>query len=128
MHNVPKYNRSRKLVTEEEFLKGLLPNGQYSHLRLIQSKTNDLIFGKKYLMVTQTGFGIVKLCDLDYSDNEIQIYLQDVSSGIIQYFTIDINDNAFKFFLLGWDDIRKMVMDDTSYKSDDDKLLDFDFS
>jgi hypothetical protein len=128
MHNVPKYNRSRKHVTEEEFLEGLLPNGKYSHLRLILSKTNDLYFGKKFLMVTQTGFGIVKFCDLDYSDNEIQIYLQDASSGIIQHFAIDINDNAFKFFLLALDDIRKMIIDDTSYKSDDDKLLDFDFS
>lgn len=127
MHNVPIFNISRKNVTEEEFLEGLLPNGKYSHLRLILSKTNELYFGKKYLMVTQTGFGVVKLCDLDYSDNEIQIYLQDVGSGIIQHFSIDVNDNAFRFFLLAWDDIRKMVMDDTKCKPDDDKLLDFDF-
>ena len=79
-------------------------------------------------MVTQTGFGVVKLCDIDYTDNEVQIYLQNVSSGIIQYFTIDINENAFRFFLLAWDDIRKMVMDDTCCKINDDKLLDFDFS
>ena len=127
MNNVPCFNRSRKNVTEEEFLKGLLTDGQYSHLRLILSKTSDLYFGEKFLMVTQTGFGIVKFCDLDYSDKEIQIYLQDVNSGIIQHFSIDINDNVFRFFLLGWNDIRKLVMDDTSYKSDDDKLLDFDF-
>jgi hypothetical protein len=127
MLNVPCFNRSRKNVTEEEFLEGLLPNGEYSHLRLILSKTNNCQFGKKYLMVTQTGFGIVKLCDIDYSDNEIQIYLQDISSGIIQHFSIDVNDNVFRFFLLAWDDIRKMVLDDTNCKPDDDKLLDFDF-
>ena len=128
MHNVPIFNSSRRNVTEEEFLEGLLTKGKYAHLRLILSKTDNCQFGKKYLMVTQNGFGIVKFCDLDYSDNELQIFLQDIQSGIIQQFSIDINDNVFRFFLLAWDDIKKMVMDDINCKPDDDKLLDFDFS
>ena len=128
MNNVPNPHRSRRNVTEDEFLEGLLPNGKYSHLRLILSKTDNCQFGKMYLMVTQSGFGIVKFCDLDYCDNNIQIYLQEVSSGIIQHFSIDVNDNAFRFFLLSWDDIIKMVSDNTSSKPDDGNLLDFDFS
>jgi hypothetical protein len=128
MNIVPTFNRSRKNVTEEEFLEELLPNGKYSHLHLMLSKTENCQFGKEYLMVTQTGFGLVKLCDLDFIDNEIQIYLQDVSSGIIQHFSIDINDNMFRFFLLAWDDIKKMVPDDNDCKSNNGDLLDFDFS
>jgi hypothetical protein len=99
-------------TTFAELCEELLPNGKYSHLRLILTKNNNRKFGQQYLIVSQTGFGLVKLCDLDFRENQIHLELQVLPSAVMQHISFDIDDDRFMFLLVSWEDIIKMVMND----------------
>jgi hypothetical protein len=57
----------------EDLFSGLTGSGQYEHLRIILSKNNNHEFGQHYLYVSQSAFGKVKLCNLDFINNHIYI-------------------------------------------------------
>jgi hypothetical protein len=57
----------------EDLFSGLTGSTQYGHLRIILSKNNNHEFGQHYLYVSQSAFGKVKLCNLDFIDNHIYI-------------------------------------------------------
>ena len=53
--------------------------------------------------------------------------LQDVKTGIIKEISLDVNDQSFRFVLIQWNDIRKMVNEGTYPITSSDELLDFEF-
>ena len=111
----------------EELFSGLTGSGQYEHLRIILSKNNNHEFGQHYLYVSQSAFGKVKLVDIDLIDNHLYIELQDCSNGLFIHNSINIVEKEFKFLLISWEDIRKMVMDESQTKLNNNDLLEFDF-
>ena len=111
-----------------ELFSGLTEYGRYNHLRLILSKNDNRLLGQRYLIISSTSFGLVRLCDVDFDDNHVYFELQDVRTGMIKRVGEDIDDPAFGFLLISWQDIREMVMNESKNNLIlDDDLLEFDF-
>ena len=53
--------------------------------------------------------------------------IQDLKTGIIKEIFLDVNDQSFRFVLIQWNDIRKMVNEETNPKTSSDELLEFEF-
>ena len=100
---------------------------QYGHLRLILTKNNNHEYGQQYLMVTPTAFGVVKLIDIDFRENHIYIELLDCVTGTVKDISVDIDDDKFKFLLISWTDIKKIVLAENKTKFNHDELLDFNY-
>lgn len=111
----------------EEVLSGMTVYGKYDHLRIILSKNDNRQMGQKYLMITPSAFGAVKLLDIEYCENRICMALQDTCTGMIKTIHLDIDDPAFRFILVSMQDIRELLKGDNINKPIDDDLLDFDF-
>jgi hypothetical protein len=88
--------------TINELLLEMNPGGKYAHLQLILSKNDNRKPGQSYLMVTTSAFSLVKIIDLGFQDNVIQLTLMDSFDGIVNRFQIDINDKSFRFVLIPW--------------------------
>lgn len=123
----PEANINPSCHSFEAVLSGLTPSGEYDHLRLILSKNNNRSLGQTYLMVCRNTFGLVRILDIDYGENQICMALQDTCSGIIKNVHLDVNDPAFRFILVSMQDIVKMMMPDINTKQVSDDLLDFEF-
>jgi hypothetical protein len=78
-------------------------------------------------MVSRTSFGVVRLVDVRYYENHICMALQDIRTGKIKNVHLDINNPAFSFLLISWQDIRGMGITDRCDNLNHDDLLDFDF-
>jgi hypothetical protein len=111
----------------DELVSGLTVTGKYDHLRLILSKNDNQSLGQRYLMVSRTSFGLVRLCDVDFDDNHVYFDLQDISTGKVKRVPVDINDPAFGFLLISWADIRELVINKADSNLILDDLLEFDF-
>jgi hypothetical protein len=111
MGNVSDNDELYAKITGEELMTGFLQK-KYDHLQIILSKNNNRKIGQKYLMVTKSGFGVIKLNHIDFNNNEVHMDLQDESSDIVKHISLNINDEGFKFLLISWDDIVKMVIND----------------
>lgn len=110
-----------------ELFAELINSNQYEHLRLIMHRNNNREFGQIYLYVSQDAFGKVKLVDLNFVDNHIYIELQDCATKMFIHLSIDIADKEFKFLLISWQDIRKIVMDESQSKFSNQDLLEFEY-
>ncbi len=109
----------------EELLDGMTANGRYDYLRIILTKNGNRTIPQEYLMVTKKGFSLVKLKGVDYDSGRIHLDFECAATGDVKQIHLDIEDTDFKFILVSWQDLRKMVVDDCSCP--DDKLLDFEF-
>ncbi len=110
----------------EELLEGMTTKGKYDYLRIILSKNDNRTLGQKYLMATKHNFGLVKLLAVDFQENFIQMDFEDVTTGMVKQINFDVEDQEFKFMLVSWSDIKKMVLAENT-NIPDDKLLDFDY-
>jgi hypothetical protein len=113
--------------TIDELLLGMNPGGRYAHLQLILSKNDNRKPGQSYLMVTTTGFSLVKIIDLSFQDNVIQLTLMDSFEGIVNRFQIDLNDKSFHFLLIPWQDILDIHRETQVNWISESPLLDFEF-
>ena len=110
-----------------ELFAELINSNQYEHLRLILHRNQNREFGQTYLYVSKDAFGKVKLVDLDFVDNHIYIELQDCTTKMFIHQSIDVEDKEFKFLLISWQDLRKMVIDENQSKFNNQDLLEFDY-
>jgi hypothetical protein len=78
-------------------------------------------------MVTTTGFSLVKIIDIGFQDNVIQLTLMDSFSGTINQFSIDLNDKSFHFLLIPWQDIMEIHKQTQVNWISETPLLDFEF-
>lgn len=78
-------------------------------------------------MISRSGFGVVKLLDIDYGENQISMALQDISTGMIKNVQLNINDPAFRFVLISWQDIQAILKGEDINKPIEDDLLDFEY-
>jgi hypothetical protein len=114
-------------ISLEELLSGMTYSGQYGHLRVILTKNDDHRMGQKYLWVSRSAFGLVKLNDISFYDNKIHLEIEDVSSGLIKSISLDVNDDRFRFILISWQDIRGMVLAENKTIFNNDEILEFDY-
>ena len=123
--NSIEYNKKYKLNLDN-VLSGMTPSGQFEHLKIILSRViENPHFGQKYLMVTPTAFGVIKLNDLDLKDGKIILQMQDAYSNLEKQFELDINDTSFKFLLISWNDVKNMVQGDKNITTD--SLLELEY-
>lgn len=122
-----------KLSENDSFqvtLEDLLDNQKdYPHLQIVLSRAGHIKngIGKKYLMVTPTGFGIIKLLDLAFDGEYIILNLQDCTDGNQRHIPININDTSFKFLLIYWDNIKDIVMEEILTNNNKDDMLEIEF-
>ncbi|MCB8999328.1 MAG: hypothetical protein H6540_04570 [Bacteroidales bacterium] len=115
-------------------LKGLIeriasnPNG-FDHLRIFlkRDERTDWFENSDYLMVTPTSMGKVRLIDIDVEENLIILTVLDCKTDLTGNVRIDINNIHPQTFFIRWQDVRQMVLDETTTRFDNDELLEFDF-
>lgn len=111
----------------KELIDGLESGTKYDHLRIILTKNDNRSFGQKYLMVTTSAFGVVKLLDLNVDDDQVFLSLQDAYTGVTKKVSIDVDDDTFKFILISWDDIIAMTRQTKENLGSDSTILEFDY-
>lgn len=125
--NETEQNIYPKSLSIDELFVGMNPDGKYAHLQLILSKNDNRNPGQSFLMVTTSAFSLVKIIDLTFQDNSILITLMDSFSGVINLFTIDINDKSFQFILIPWQDIIDIHKQTQINWVTESPLLEFEF-
>ncbi len=95
----------------EKLLHRMKDSNTYDHLKIILSKNNYRNIGQRYLMVTRDGFGIVRLLDVDYSNQGVVMELEDVETGLVKKVTLNVEDRGFKLVLISWGDVLDMLED-----------------
>jgi hypothetical protein len=123
----PEANINTSCHSFEAVLSGLTVSDRYDHLRLILSKNYHPELGQKYLMVSRTSFGLVRLIDVDFSGNKIQMDLEDIRAGLIKRIYLNIDDHTFHFLLISLKDIQQIVKTEIVHKTGSEDLLEFDF-
>jgi hypothetical protein len=118
-------NPERPLL--KELIDGLESGTKFDHLRIILTKNDNRSFGQKYLMVTTSAFGVVKLLDLNVGDDQVFLSLQDTNTGIAKKVPIDVNGTAIQFLLISWDDIIAMTRQTKENLGSDSTILEFDY-
>ena len=77
-------------------------------------------------MVTKHSFGVIKLLNVDFKENYIQMKVECLGTGMVKQIYLDVEDQAFRFLLINWDDIRGLVVEENKINSEDE-LLEFDY-
>jgi len=101
----------------------------FEHLKIFLNRNgkSNCLQDKEYLMVTPNVFGKVKVLDLKVNADYIIIEFLDCAMQMVGNVRVDINDSNPKTLFICWQDIKRMVLDETSSMSSNDGLLDFDF-
>jgi hypothetical protein len=120
--------KPNQTTTFDELCAGLSPDGKYSHLQVFLYRIGSTHkIGQEYLYVSRSAFGKVKLNDINYKDNLVQLELQNSKTGASEQFSLDVNNTEFKFLLVSWSDIITLVMKDDLVKTDEGDLLEFEY-
>lgn len=102
---------------------------KYKHLQVFLSRkaNNEIRIDNEFLMVTPRAFGKVIIRDLTVEGNYINIELYDCTKQEHGNIRIIIDDDKPQTFFISWQDVKRMVLDET-LTLDKDGLLEFDFS
>jgi hypothetical protein len=101
---------------------------KYMHLQVFlhRERDTDSRPDNYFLMVSPRVFGKVKVLDLEVEGNFINIEFLDCAMQEVGNVRINISEEKPKVLFICWQDIRKMVLDET-VTLDKDELLEFDF-
>lgn len=111
----------------KKLIDGLESGSQYQHLRIILSSNDKRTSGQKFLMVSPSAFGIVKLLDFNVENNHVFFVLQDILTGITEKVSIDIDDDTFRFLLISFDDIITLTNQIKDAEGPEKSFIDFDY-
>ncbi len=118
-------------ITYDDLFSGLSSTGKYSHLQILLHREHTITkpeFGRKFLMVSPSTFGLVRLNDLYLFDDQICLELQDVFTGLTEPVFIPVNDKRFRFVLIAWEDVIDIIHQENLIQSNcEDGLLEFNF-
>jgi hypothetical protein len=117
-------NTKRPLL--KKLIDGLESGSQYQHLRIILSSNDNRTSGQKFLMVSPSAFGVVKLLEFNVENNHVFFVLQDILTGIIEKVSINVDDDTFRFLLISFDDIITLTHQINDDVGTEETLLDFD--
>ena len=107
-HNRPNF------TPYEELLAGMSCTSNYDHLKIILNASHYSI-GKsfqKYLWVTPYDFGIARLMNVDYYDDQVILQLHDETNDVDTTYTIDINVPDIKLLLVNLEDVKRLVLNE----------------
>ncbi|MCB8999324.1 MAG: hypothetical protein H6540_04550 [Bacteroidales bacterium] len=93
----------------------------YKHLQVFlhRERDTDSRPDNDFLMVTPRVFGKVKVLDLTVEGDYIFVKFLDCFTKHVGCVKIDIHDASPATFFICWQDIRKMVLDETATISND---------
>ena len=103
---------------------------QFNHLKIFLHRKHTKLapeFGREFLFVSHDAFGLVKLQDLTFEDNYIHLLLEEVTSGHVTEFKIDIRNNVFPFLMIAWEDLLEIAKQENKRVNSESELLDFEF-
>lgn len=101
----------------------------FEHIRIFlkSDDSNTCPINAEFLMVSPTSLGKVKLLDVSVKDHFVILYILDCATQLAGKVRININDTRPQTFFIRWQDVRQMVLDETSIRFDNNDLLEFDF-
>jgi aromatic ring-opening dioxygenase LigB subunit len=101
-------------TTYEDLLQGMASSNQYDHLKIIlnASHNSNGKTSQKYLWVTPHDFGIARLMNVDYDDDQVILQLRDETNDTDTTYTIDVNVPDIKLLLVNLEDVKRLVMND----------------
>ena len=101
----------------------------YKHLQVFlhRERDTDSRPDNFFLMVSPRVCGKVKLLDLKVEGSFINIEFLDCTMQEQGNIKIDIHDDRPTIFFICWQDVRKMVLDETISSYNNKDLLEFDF-
>ena len=103
--------------------------GKYKHLSifLYRDKSSlDMGFGQRYLLVSNSGFGVYDFKSVDYNGGFLQLLFSNSDTGCIAELYIDVNNEHPEYLAIRWNDIKDMVFNDIASNYDDADLLELD--
>ena len=101
----------------------------FRHLQVFLHRERDTDSRPDYffLMVSPRVFGKVELLDLTVEGDNIIVEFLDCAMQEVGNVRINISEEKPKVLFICWQDIRKMVLDESASMSCTDELLEFDF-
>jgi len=101
---------------------------KFKHLQVFLHRVRDTDSrpDNYFLMVSPRVFGKVEVLDLKVEDDNINIEFLDCTIKEVGNISIKIDDEKPQVLFVSWQDIRKMILDETQ-TLDKDELLEFDF-
>ena len=124
------YNTGDYPETMEELLDAMEdPSGRYKHLRIILYRNRSSIglgLGQQYLVVNKNGFGLYQLTDINYSNGILVMTFANPKTCNMAKVTLDINNKHPEHFLIGWNDLKQLVYEETISDIIDDEILELE--
>jgi hypothetical protein len=118
-------NQHHNLSFEE--LVAACDDNKYGNIQIFLSKTcSSCKFGQEFLMVSKSGFSIVRILDVDYKNDKIFVDIEDSNTGTIKHLDFDINDKEFRYLFIAWNDLRQMVYEENASSISNDDLLELE--
>ena len=101
----------------------------FQHLKIFLSRDGkpNCHQDNMFLMISPTVFGKVNVLDLWVEGNTVIIEFLDCVMQEVGYVRVDITNKNPKVLFVNWNDIRKMVSDDSTTSISNEELLEFDF-
>lgn len=89
---------------------------------------DDSIPNQEFLVVTPSKFFKAEVVHIKPDSEGITIEYRDCTTQSIGIVRIEVGDLNPRVLFINWNDIRKMVINDTTASINPDELLEFDFS
>lgn len=101
----------------------------FEHLQVFlhRERGKDIRPDDYFLMVSSRVFGKVKVLDLEVEGNFIGVEFLDCTMQQVGNIKIDIHDARPTIFFICWQDVKKMVLDETISSYCNNDLLEFDY-
>ena len=102
---------------------------KFKHLQVFlhRERDTDSRPDNFFLMVTPRVFGKIEVRELTVEGNLIDVEFLDCTMEEVGNIKIDIHDDRPTIFFICWQDVKKMVLDETISSYCNNDLLEFDY-
>ncbi len=100
--------------------------GKYQHLQIFlyhDKSSLDMGFGQRYLLVSNSGFGLYELKSVDYNRGILQILFTDPVTGCFAEVNLDVNNEHPEHYAIRLHDLKDMLYAEITSGIVDDELL-----
>ncbi len=106
-----------------------MQKGKFKHLQIFLYRNQSSLglgLGQQYLIVTHDSFGVYRLISVDYRSGSIHISLTDSLTGEHFVICLDVNNEHPDYIFIWWNDITKMVNEESTSRSAVEQVQEFD--
>ena len=103
--------------------------GKYKHLSIFlypDKPSLDMGLGQRYLLVSNSGFGLYDFKSVDYNAGFLQLLFTNSDTGCFAEVNLDVNNEHPEHFCLRWNDIKDMVYNEIASDYDAADLLELE--